>query len=47
MPALLIVFKKGFGELQSVFTPTDDSWSIDTVPINDGKAIYRGKVYKP
>ena len=36
-------WQKGF----LVFTAIDDSWRIDTVPINDDKAIYRGKVYKP
>jgi UDP-2,3-diacylglucosamine pyrophosphatase LpxH len=30
-----------------VFSPVDDSWKIETVPIMDEKAIFRGKVYKP
>lgn len=30
-----------------VFTPIDNNWSIDIVRIDDGRAVYRGKTYKP
>ena len=30
-----------------IYERLGNSWHIDTVPINDDKAIYRGKVYKP
>jgi len=29
-----------------VFSPIDDLWKIETVPIMDDKAIFRGKVYR-